>query len=467
MDLFGKSVTELVQLIKDKKVSSKEVFDYFAKRSKKYNKNLNAYITLLDEPITQAGNNSGPLYGIPFSTKDTYNAKGVRTTASSRVIEDYVSPYNATVYERLINAGATILGKTNCDAWGHGSSTENSDFEVTKNPWNEEYVAGGSSGGSAAAISAYLSPFEIGEDTGGSIRLPAGFCGVIGLKVTYGLVSRFGCIAYASSLDTVGPMTSSVTDMAAILEIIAGNDPFDATSTPTKSFSYLKTLDKSVSGLKIGVPKEYFGEGVDPQVEQKTKEALAVFEKMGATVKEISLPHTKYAIATYYLLVTSETSSNLARYDGIRYGNDRSYFAPEAKRRLMLGGYTLSAGYYDQYYKKAQKVRTIFKNDFNEAFKDVDVIIAPVSPTPAFKIGAKADNPLQMYLSDIHTVPVNLAGIPSLSVPIGLSREGLPIGMQIMASHFEEDKILNAAYQFEKETNFFDVIKKGQEKYKD
>src|SRR3990167_4520303 len=467
MDLFGKSLIELQELIKTKKVSSKEVFDYFAKRSKKYNPKLNAFHTLLDKPVTESSATGGSLYGIPFSMKDTYNTKGVQTTASSRVIDDYIPPYNATVYERLVKAGAVILGKSNCDAWGHGSSTENSDFGVTKNPWNNDYVAGGSSGGSAAALSAYLSPFEIGEDTCGSIRLPAAFCGVVGLKVTYGLVSRYGCIAYASSLDTVGPMTTSVHDMAAILEIIAGNDPYDATSTFTKSFSYLNTLDRKVSGLKIGVPKEYFGEGIDPEVERKTKEALGIFEKLGATVKEISLPHTKYAIAAYYLLVTSETSSNLARYDGIRFGNDRNFFAAEAKRRLMLGGYTLSAGYYDQYYKKAQKVRTIFREDFDDAFKDVDLIIAPVSPIPAFKIVEKINNPLQMYLSDIHTVPVNLTGIPSLSVPIGLSKEGLPIGMQIMGNHFQEDKILNVGYQFEQETNFFDVIKKGREKYKD
>lgn len=468
MNIFDKSIIQLRTLIKEKKISSKEVWDYFANRSKKNDEKLDIFTTRLEDYNQNSVNNDLPLAGIPFSMKDTYCTKGIRTTASSKVLENFIPPYNATVYQRLLDAGAVLIGKTNCDAWGHGSSTENSDFKITKNPWNDKYVAGGSSGGSAAAVSTYSTAFDIGEDTGGSIRLPASFCGIIGLKVTYGLVSRYGCIAYASSLDTVGPMGGSVGDVARVLEVIAGNDPQDATSTKQNSYSYVNTLERPINGMKIGVPKEYMGDGIDDEVRSKIDDALKVFRKIGATIKEVSLPLTKYAISAYYLIATSETSSNLARYDGIRYGNDRSYFGDEAKRRMMLGGYTLSAGYYDQYYKKALKMRTLFRKDFSEVFSDVDILIAPTSPTPAFKIGEKVDDPLQMYLSDVLTVSINLAGIPSLSVPIGLSKkDNMPIGMQIIGGHFSEDKILNLARKFEQETNFFDVIKKGRDRYKD
>lgn len=465
MDLFGKSITQLRELIQSKKVSSGEVWEYFAKRSKKNDKELDIFITRLEKTQQKDVDVNLPLAGIPFALKDTYNTKGIRTTAGSKVLDDYIPQFNATVYQRLIRAGATLIGKTNCDAWGHGSSTENSDFKITKNPWNTEYVAGGSSGGSAAAIATNSTVFDIGEDTGGSIRQPAAFCGIIGLKVTYGLVSRYGCVAYASSLDTVGPMGATVKDVATVLEVIAGNDPFDAASTPKKSYSYVPELDKSIEGLKIGVPKEYMGDGVDDDVRRRIEETLDVYRKLGATITEISLPHTKYAISTYYLLATSETSSNLARYDGIRYGNNRAHFGAEAMRRIMLGSYTLSAGYYDQYYKKALKVRTNILEDFANAYKEVDVIAAPVAPTPAFKIGEKVNDPLQMYLSDVHTVSVNVAGIPSLSIPVGLSDNGLPVGMQLMGNHFEEGKLLNVARKLEQETNFFDVIEKGRKKY--
>ena len=466
MDIFGKSITQLRRLIKDKKVSPKEVWEYFAKRSKVNDEKLDIFITRLENSKQSNDNIDLPLAGIPFSMKDTYCTKGVRTTASSKILENFIPPYNATVYQRLLDAGAILVGKTNCDAWGHGSSTENSDYKITKNPWNTDYIAGGSSGGSAAAVSTYSTLFDIGEDTGGSIRLPASFCGIIGLKVTYGLVSRYGCIAYGSSLDTVGPMGTSIKDIATVLEVIAGKDPYDATSTKKQSYSYIKSLNDSIEGLKIGIPKEYMGEGIDSEVKQKVEESLDIYRKMGATIKEVTLPHTQYAIATYYLIATSETSSNLARYDGIRFGNDRSYFKDEAKRRLILGGYTLSAGYYDQYYKKALKLKTEFIKDFNTVFNEVDVIMAPVSPTSAFRIREKINDPLQMYLSDMLTVPINLTGIPSLVVPVGLTKKGLPVGMQIIGNHFEEAKILNIAYQFEKETNFFDVIKKGREKYR-
>ncbi|MDP4010716.1 MAG: Asp-tRNA(Asn)/Glu-tRNA(Gln) amidotransferase subunit GatA [Candidatus Roizmanbacteria bacterium] len=464
MTMFGTSITQLRELIQSKKVSPNEVWEYFAKRSKLNDEKLDIFITRLDTPVQNVDSLDLPLAGIPFSMKDTYNTKGIRTTAASKVLDDYIPQFSATVYQRLINAGAMLVGKTNCDAWGHGSSTENSDYKITKNPWNTEYVAGGSSGGSAVAVATNSTVFDIGEDTGGSIRLPASFCGIIGLKVTYGLISRYGCVAYASSLDTVGPMAASVEDIATVLEVIAGNDPYDGTSTPIKSFEYKKTLNDSIEGLKIGVPKEYMTDGIDDDVRKRVEESLEVYRKLGATIKKISLPHTKYAISTYYLLATSETSSNLARYDGIRYGNSRAEFGPEAMRRIMLGSYTLSAGYYDQYYKKALKVRTKIQEDFEQAFKEVDIIAAPVSPTPAFKIGEKASDPLQMYLSDVLTVSINIAGIPSLSVPVGLTSNTLPVGMQLIGNHFEEAKLLNVARKFEQETNFFDVIKKGERK---
>ncbi|MDA1317381.1 MAG: Asp-tRNA(Asn)/Glu-tRNA(Gln) amidotransferase subunit GatA [bacterium] len=465
MNIFGTSITQLRELIKQKKVSPAEVWEYFAKRSKLNDEKLGIFITRLNTPLQKVDNLELPLAGIPFSMKDTYNTKDIRTTAASKVLENYIPQYNATVYQRLINAGAMLVGKTNCDAWGHGSSTENSDYKITKNPWNTEYVAGGSSGGSAAAVATNSTVFDIGEDTGGSIRLPAAFCGIIGLKVTYGLVSRYGCVAYASSLDTVGPMATTVEDVAIVLEVIAGNDTYDGTSTSIKSFEYKKTLNDSIEGLTIGVPKEYMTDGIDADVRSRVEESIDVYRKLGATIKEISLPHTKYAISTYYLLATSETSSNLARYDGIRYGYNRAAFGPEAMRRIMLGSYTLSAGYYDQYYKKALKVRTKIHEDFEQAFKEVDVIAAPVSPTPAFKIGEKASDPLQMYLSDVLTVSINIAGIPSLSIPVGLTSNNLPVGMQLIGNHFEEAKLLNIAHQFEQETHFFDVIEKGRKKY--
>jgi aspartyl-tRNA(Asn)/glutamyl-tRNA(Gln) amidotransferase subunit A len=399
------------------------------------------------------------LYGIPFSMKDAYLTKGIKTTTGSKVLEEFVPNFNATVYQKILNAGGVLIGKTNQDPWGHGSTTENSDFGPVKNPWNTDYVPGGSSGGSAASVATHLAAFDIAEDTGGSIRLPANFCGVPGLKVSYGLVSRYGATSYASSLDTVGPIGKTVEDIALIMEAIAGNDPYDATTVSWKTPpQYTQSLHNSLKGMKIGLPKEYFVDGIDPEVRASIENAIEVYKKLGVEFKEISLPMTEYAIATYYLIATSETSSNLGRYDGIRYGHNRSYMGPEQKRRIMLGTFTLSAGYYDAYYLKAAKIRTLIKQDFQKAFAEVDAIIAPVSPTPAFKIGEKIDDPLTMYLGDIFTVSISLAGMPSLAVPSGFTKSGLPLGFQIIGNSFQEEKILNIGHQYEREVGGFTLL---------
>ncbi len=437
-------------MISEKKISPEELYTYYLEKIKKINPNLNAYLSYLEKPEIDYSKQDQPLFGIPFSMKDTYNVKGMKTTAGSKVLENHISSYDSTVYKKLKAAGAVLIGKTNCDAWGHGGSTENSDFGVTKNPWNPEYVPGGSSGGSAAALAADLCTFSIGEDTGGSIRNPASFCSVDGLKVTYGLVSRYGCVAYASSLDTVGPMARNVEDLAEVLKVMAGKDQYDATTSNLAIPNYANGLNNNLSGLKMGIPEEYFAKGVDPEVNQKIEQAIKIYEKLGVKSVKISLPMTKYAIAAYYLIATSETSSNLARYDGIRYGNNRDAFAAEAKRRIMLGTYTLSAGYYDAYYKKAAKIRTLIKKEFAEAFAKVDFIISPVTPTPPFKIGEKISDPLKMYLEDAFTVPVNLAGVPALALRAGFTKNKLPVGFQIIGRHFDEEKLLNIGYQYEK-----------------
>lgn len=453
MDLLNLSISDLRKLINEKKISSTEVYSFYKNRIDKLNPDLHAFLTETDEPQIDESKKDAPLFGIPFSMKDTYMTEGVKTTAGSNILKDHIPAYDAIVYKKLKDAGAILIGKTNCDAWGHGSSTENSDFGPTKNPWNKDYVPGGSSGGEACAVSSQMSAFGIGEDTGGSIRQPASFCSVVGMKTTYGLVSRYGCIAYASSLDTVGPITKTVEDCATVLEVIAGEDENDSTSKRGMTPKYTKELNKDIRGMKIGIPKEYFQstEGIDPEMATKIDEAIGVFvKKIGMVAVDISLPMTKYALSTYYLLSTSETSSNLGRYDGIRYGNSRDAFGAEAKRRIMLGTFTLSAGYYDAYYKKAAKVRTLIKNDYDNAFKNVEAILAPVSPTPPFKIGEKTSDPLQMYLSDIFTIPVNLAGVPSLALPVGFTNNGLPVGIQLIGNHFSESKLLNIGHQFEK-----------------
>ncbi|MDO8658676.1 MAG: Asp-tRNA(Asn)/Glu-tRNA(Gln) amidotransferase subunit GatA [Candidatus Levybacteria bacterium] len=466
MKLNELTIKEAREGLIDKKFSSAELTKAYLERIKKLDPKLNSFITVCEKEATESaekadilasqGDNleAKPLLGIPIALKDLYLTKGIKTTASSKVLEDYIPQYDSTATKKLKDAGAVILGKLNCDAWAHGSSGENSDFGPVKNPWNTEYVPGGSSSGSAAALAADLCVASTGTDTGGSIRLPASFCNVVGLKPTYGRVSRYGIIAMASSLDSIGHFTKTVEDNAIFLNVTAGQDNMDATTPPVKVPDYTKNIAKGVKGLKIGVPKEYFIEGMDDSIKDLVKNALKLLEAQGAEIVEVSLPNTEYAIACYYIIQPAEVSSNLARYDGIRYGNDRSYFGQEAKRRIMLGTYTLSAGYYDAYYKKAMKVRTLIKKDYDDAFKKVDTIITPVSPTLPWKLGEKVDDPLKMYLSDIFTVTANLAGVPGLSVPIGF-QEGLPVGMQIIGPQFSEELLYQVGYAYEMETQWF------------
>lgn len=394
-----------------------------------------------------------PLAGVSCSIKDAILVKGVRCTAASRVLEHYVAPYDATVVQKLKEADALIVGKTNMDEFGMGASTENSAFDVTRNPFDQERVAGGSSGGSAASVAAAEAVVALGEDTGGSIRLPASFCGIVGLKPTYGTVSRHGVIALASSFDQVGPFARTVGDAEILFNVIRGKDPMDATSVDKGERDLVPEKDsfsgtKSLNNLRVGVPKEYFGEGLDSAVEEVIKNALKKLEEAGAKLVEVTLPHVPYALAAYYVINTSEASANLARYDGIRYGKTREDFGPEVKRRIMLGTYALSAGYYEAYYIKAQKVRTLLKQDFEKAFEKVDIIAGPVSPTLPFKVGERTEDPLAMYLVDIYTVPANLTGLPALSLPAGMA-SNLPVGMQLMASPFQEDLLFATGKAFE------------------
>ncbi len=410
-----------------------------------------------------------PMMAMPIAVKDNICTEGVKTTCGSRMLENFVPPYDATVVSRLKEQGYFLIGKTNLDEFAMGSSTENSAFGPTRNPWNLACIPGGSSGGSAAAVAADLCAAALGSDTGGSIRQPAACCGVVGLKPTYGRVSRYGLVAFASSLDQIGPITKDVRDAALMLQLIAGHDPLDSTSADAPVPDYQKALKFNMRGLKVGVPLEFFTEGLDPEVELAVRTAIIKMQELKAEIREISLPMTKYAVATYYLIATAEASSNLARYDGVKYGyraakekgllemymkTRQEGFGAEVKRRIMLGTYALSAGYYDAYYGKAQAVRTLIKRDFDEAFKDVDVIVTPTMPTPAFKLGEKAQDPLQMYLSDIYTISVNLAGVPAIVVPCGLSSGKLPIGLQIIGRPFEEDKIIRSAYAYEQATDW-------------
>jgi aspartyl-tRNA(Asn)/glutamyl-tRNA(Gln) amidotransferase subunit A len=435
---------------------------------------LNAFITVtaegamataqeLDRGIEQ-GKQLPPLAGAVIAVKDNMVTRGVRTTAGSRILFNYKPPYSATVVERLQAAGALLIGKTNLDEFAMGSSTENSAYGPVKNPWDRSRVPGGSSGGSAVAVAAGMAIGALGSDTGGSVRQPASFTGVVGLKPTYGRVSRYGLIAFGSSLDQIGPFANSVEDVARILGVIAGHDPNDSTSSDAQVGDYVAALNGDVRGLRVGVPREYYGRGLDAEVKEKIEAAIRELEKMGAEIIEVSLPHTEYAVPVYYLIATAEASANLARYDGVRYGfraeeaatlkemysrsRDQG-FGAEVKRRIMLGTYALSAGYYDQYYGKAQKVRTLIERDFREAFGRCDVIATPTSPTPAFKLGEKADDPLEMYLSDIYTITANLAGVPALSLPCGLSSSGLPIGVQLIGKQFDEARLLRAAHNLE------------------
>ena len=415
----------------------------------------------------QKGDEMPPLAGIPIAIKDVICTKGVRTTCGSKILENFVPPYNATVMTKLHKQGVVMVGKTNMDEFAMGSSTENSAYQITHNPWNLDTIPGGSSGGSAAVVSADTAICSLGSDTGGSIRQPAALCGVVGMKPTYGRVSRYGLVAFASSLDQIGPFTKDVTDCALLLNAICGSDIMDATSVDVPVPDFTQSLINDVAGLKIGVPKEYFTPALDTEIADSIQRAIAVLEDLGATVEAISLPHTEYAIATYYIIAPAEASANLARYDGVRYGyrnanpedlitmykKTRSEgFGEEVKRRIMLGTFALSAGYQDAYYKKAQKVRTLIKSDFDAAFEKVDVIATPTSPTPAFKIGERTADPLQMYLSDVMTTPASHAGLPGISVPCGFVRSGLPVGLQLLGAPFEEEKVLRVAYTFEQNT---------------
>lgn len=462
MKLHELSITEAKEGLKKKEFSSVELTKACLEQIKTTEPKLNAFVTVTEELALEkakeadaliAGNQDKPLLGIPLAVKDNNSTKGVKTTASSNVLKDYVPPYNATLVDRLDNAGYVLLGKTNLDAWAHGSSTETSDFGPTKNPWNIETLPGGSSGGSAAAIAADQTIGAIGTETAGSIRQPASWCSIVGLKPTYGRVSRYGIIAMASSTDSPGPMTKTVEDAALLLEVIGGHDPMDATSSPTPIKPYVKLMKEKREKMTIGISDDYF-EGVDPEIVEAVQKALKEFEEMGHTVKNIKLFEPKYAIDVYTILQRAEVSSNLGRLDGIRYGNDRSAFGEEAKRRIMTGTYVLSAGYYDAYYLKAQKVRTLIVNDFKKAFEEVDVIIGPTSPSTALPLGASKDHPMFGEVADILVEPSSIAGIPGINMPCGFSKAKLPIGMQIMGPNFAEDVILNLAHQYEKATNW-------------
>lgn len=439
-----KTIKETKEGLKEKKFSAIELVDGYLEQIGK-NKDLNAFLTISDEVAykqAKAFDATLPLAGVVVAHKDLFLTKGVKTTASSKVLEGYIPAYSATVVERMEKAGAIMIGKTNCDAWAHGASGENSDFGLTLNPHNKAYVPGGSSSGSAVSIAADLSLVATGTDTGGSIRQPANFCGVIGLKPTYGAVSRYGIVAMASSLDCPGIFGNTVDDVETVFNVIKGPDGFDSTVTNGK-------WQMRSGKLRIGIPKEYFVEGLDREVEKSVLGASQVFKKNGIELVDVSLPHTKYAIDVYYIVQPAEVSSNLGRYDGIRYGNVRSTFGDEAKRRIMLGTYVLSAGYYDAYYLKAQKVRSLIIRDFDEAFERVDAILAPVSPTPAFKLGEKSADPLKMYLADIFTAPANLAGIPGLAIPSGKNSYGLPLGFQLLGPRFSEETLFKLGKVFE------------------
>ncbi len=410
----------------------------------------NAFITV----VPPAKARSGPLKGKTFVLKDSYVTKGIKTTAASNVLNDFIPPYSATVYQKLLDAGAVLVGKMNMDSFGHGGTSENTDFGVVKNPWDLTRVAGGSGGGPAVAIATDCADFAIGEDTGGSIRNPAAWCGITGLKVTYGRVSRYGCIAYASSFDTVGPTARTAKQCSEILQVIAGSDPYDATSSPEPVPDYLAKLDKQINKLVIGVPKEMFGDGLDSEIKKTIEIAKNELQKLGATIKEISMPLLDYGIAAYYVIAPSETSSNLARYDGIRFGNDRSNFTPENMRRILLGTYTLSAGYYDAYYKKAQQVRTLFISEYQKALSGCDVLLMPVTPYSPPKIGEISGDPVTNLLVDRYTVTQNPVGVPALALPCGFTKDNLPIGMQIVGRMFSESLLLQIGHQYQQITDW-------------
>jgi len=475
-NLFDMTIQETRNLLRKREITVTELTSFYIERIKQYDKDINAYLRVTEEKALEMAHDAdrrieqgedGPFLGIPFGIKDIFCTEGIETTCASHILKGFIPPYDATVIKKLKDGRFIHLGRLNMDEFAMGSSTENSSFQTTKNPWDLRRIPGGSSGGSAAAVAAGLCAAALGTDTGGSIRQPASLCGVVGMKPTYGRVSRYGLIAFASSLDQIGPLTRNVTDCAIVMNAIAGFDPMDSTSIPQPVPDYTECLGKEVKGLKIGIPKEYFITGMDPDVRRAIEESLTVFEKQGANIVDVSLPHTEYAVATYYVICTAEASSNLARYDGVKYGLRREGrdiidmykktrlkgFGKEVKRRIILGTYVLSSGYYDAYYRKAGKVRTLIRRDFDEAFKDCDILVTPVSPTTAFKIGEKMEDPLTMYLSDIFTIPVNLAGLPGMSVPCGFDASGLPIGLQIIGKPLDEALMMQAAYVFESEKN--------------
>ena len=484
MELYELTVHELMDKLNKKEITSEDITRSYVSRINEKEDNIEAFVTVLSEDAEnkakeidqkiEKGEITNKLAGIPIGIKDNICTKGVKTTCSSKMLEDFVSPYDATVMDKINAKNLITIGKLNMDEFAMGGSTENSYFKKTRNPWDLSKVPGGSSGGSAAAVASQMVPWALGSDTGGSIRQPASFCGVVGLKPTYGLVSRYGLVAFASSLDQIGPITKDVRDSAILLNVIAGHDEKDSTSVDRPKKDYEKALTGDIKGLKIGIPKEFFGEGINEEVKESLKQAIETYKELGAEVEEFSLDIAKYALATYYIIACAEASSNLGRFDGIRYTyrakdfkdlkdlykKTRSEgFGAEVKRRIILGTYVLSSGYYDAYYKKAQQVRTLVMNKFNKGFEKYDVILTPTSPTVAFGIGEKSNNPLEMYLADICTVSINIAGLPGISIPCGVDGNGMPIGMQLIGKRFQEETILNAAYSFEQEYKF-------REKYK-
>jgi aspartyl-tRNA(Asn)/glutamyl-tRNA(Gln) amidotransferase subunit A len=478
MNLKNITADKLVALYRNRDLTVTEVIRSVYEEIESVDKDIRAFLSIcperaldearrLDERIAE-GEPLESLAGVPVAIKDNMAVRDLPTTCASKILEGYIPPYTATAVERLRSAGAIIVGKTNCDEFAMGSTTENSGYFVTRNPHNLDRVPGGSSGGSAASVASGTSLIALGSDTGGSVRTPAAFCGVVGLKPTYGRISRYGLVAFGSSLDQIGPLSKSVRETAQTLAVMAGFDHFDSTSADTAVDDYVRNIERPIKGIRIGIPKEYFVGGLDTEVKAKIEAGLRIYEGLGCEIQEVSLPHTEYAVATYYLIATAEASSNLARYDGVRYGRREAAtslqemyrrtraagFGEEVKRRIILGTYALSAGYYDAYYLKALKVRTLMLKDFQKAFEHVDVVVTPTSPTVAFKIGEKTGDPLSMYLSDIFTITQSLAGIPSISIPCGKNSEKMPVGMQLVANHFEESLLLSVAYQFEKAGGF-------------
>ncbi len=486
MRLYEKTASELSEMLKNKECSAVELCNDVLARINETENKIGAYVTVAEESAKEnakkidkamaAGDKLHPLAGIPIGIKDNISTKGIRTTCSSKMLENYVPPFDATVMNKINNAGMTVLGKMNMDEFAMGSSTETSYMHLTRNPYNTECVPGGSSGGSAAAVAAGEAILTLGSDTGGSIRQPAALCGVVGMKPTYGSVSRYGLVAFASSLDQIGPLGKSVKDVAMLQSLICGHDRYDATSKNIEYPDYAAALKENAKGLKIGIPKEYFGEGIDSQVKESVMKAVKEFEEQGAVIKEISLPSTEYAINTYYIIASAEASSNLARFDGVKYGyrtaeydglvdmyeKTRSEgFGDEVKRRIMLGTFVLSSGYFDAYYKKAKRVQNQISQEFTDAFKDCDIIATPTVPASAFKIGENIGDPIKMYYNDVCTVTVNIAGLPAISLPCGKDSAGMPMGLQLIGDKFSEQTLLNTAYTYEKICGGFDVLSKA------